>query len=340
MLDGPGLQLNANLTKDNQLITINSLTGNYMNMTFDGTGSVTLLTGRAPIFDINANASLLLEDLLDELHFHQSKDIPPLNPTGMLNMRAHLRGPSLDWKNYHINGTITSPIIRLMGYKLTDMRINLDNEQGEIKNLTFDGKFYDGTVHAVGSLDLLTRGMPYDLAFNIASADLHQFKVDSPFKTQELNGKFFFTTILHGAISDFKNTLQATGSLAIRDGYLGEFNLFKGLLEVLNDSVSLSKVMITDVEANFTIADQKVNTDNLRLKGPTIVLLGKGWVNFDQICDLNMTVDLSSGVFPAMAHDVLKSLSIRVYDKISAPKFKKKISVPQVINTLFKNLWQ
>ena len=96
--------------------------------------------------------------------------------------------------------------------------------------------------------------------------------------------------------------------------------------------------MITDVESNFTIEDQKINTDNLRLKGPTIVLLGKGWVNFDQICDLNMTVDLSSGVVPAIAHDVLNTLNIHIYDKISNPKFKRKISVPQVINTLLKNL--
>ncbi len=86
--------------------------------------------------------------------------------------------------------------------------------------------------------------------------------------------------------------------------------------------------------------DQKINTDNLRLKGPTIVLLGKGWVNFDQICDLDMTVDLSSGVVPAIAHDVLNTLNIHIYDKIANPKFKKKISVPQVINTLLKNFLQ
>jgi len=68
--------------------------------------------------------------------------------------------------------------------------------------------------------------------------------------------------------------------------------------------------------------------------------LGQGWVNFDQICDLYVTIDLSSSNVPAIAHDVLKSLNIHIYDKISSPKFGKKISVPQVINTLLKNLWQ
>jgi len=220
------------------------------------------------------------------------------------------------------------------------MKISINQEEGRVKGLTLDGKLYDGTVHAVGSLDLLGRGIPYELALNIDRADMHQFKMDSPLKMNEINGKFYFTSLVHGKVADFKNNLHATGSLAIRDGYLGEFNLFKGLLDVLNDGTNLGKVEITDVEANFTIDNQKISTENLRLKGPTIVLLGQGWVNFDQICDLNMKVDLSSGSIPDIAHDMLKSLSIRIYDKISNPKFGKKISVPQVINTLIKNLWQ
>ena len=70
------------------------------------------------------------------------------------------------------------------------------------------------------------------------------------------------------------------------------------------------------------------------------MLLTKGWVNLDETCDLNVTVDLSSGVVPAIANDVLNTLNIHIYDKISNPKFKRKISVPQVINTLLKNFLQ
>ena len=270
----------------------------------------------------------------------QKKIIQPLKPSGMINMTAGLKGRGLDWKKYQLNAQITSPVVSLTGYSLNDIKINIDQAEGKVKNLTFDGKLYDGTVHAVGSLDLLAPSMPYDLALNIDSTDLHKLKMDSPLKSQEIDGKFFLTTLAHGTVADFKNNLHATGSLAIRDGFLAEFNLFKGLLSILNDAMQLGQVMITDVEGNFTIDDQKINTDNLRLKGPTIVLLGKGWVNFDGMCDLDTTVDLSSGVVPEVAHDVLNTLNIHIYDKISDPKFKKKISVPQVINSLFKNLLQ
>ena len=338
-INGQDLQLKADLIKSNDLITINALTGKYLGADFDSKGSIAL-TSKGPVFDVNTNVSLLLENLIKELPLPQMKNIQTLNPSGIISMTADLKGTAQDWKNYSLNATITSPVVSLMGYHLTDMKIIINQDEGKVKNLTFDGKLYNGTVHAVGSLDLWGRGMPYELALNIDNTDLHQLKMDSPLKTEEINGKFFLTTIAHGTVADFKNTARATGSLAIRDGFLAEFNLFRGLLSVLNDALGLGQVMITDVDGNFTISDQKINTDNLRLKGPTIVLLGRGWINFDQVCDLDMTVDLSSGVVPAIAHDLLNTLNIHIYDKIANPKFKKKISVPQVINSLLKNFLQ
>jgi hypothetical protein len=289
-IDGPGLRIKADIAKNNNLFTINAITGKYLNADFGCKGT--------------------------------------------------LKGVGPDWKSYALNATITSPVVRLMGYSLTDIKININQAEGKVKDLTFDGKLYDGTVHAVGSLDLTAKGVPYDLALNINNTDMHKWKIDSPFKMDEIDGKFFLTALAHGTVADFKNNLHAAGSLAIRDGFLGEFNLFKGLLSVLNDALSLGQVEITGVESNFTISDQKINTDNLRLKGPTIVLLSKGWVNFDELCDLHVTVDLSSGTVPAVAHNVLDTLNIHIYDKITNPKFKKKISMPQVINSLFENLLQ
>ena len=78
----------------------------------------------------------------------------------MISMTANINGQTSDWKNYNLNATITSPVVHLMGYRLTDIKINIDQNEGKIKNLTFDGKLYDGTVHAVGSLDLRPRACP------------------------------------------------------------------------------------------------------------------------------------------------------------------------------------
>ena len=82
-LDGPDLQLKADLVKNNDLITINALPGKYLNAAFDSKGTITLLAGKGPVFDINSNVSLLLEDLIKELPAQQKKNIQPLNPTGI-----------------------------------------------------------------------------------------------------------------------------------------------------------------------------------------------------------------------------------------------------------------
>jgi hypothetical protein len=345
-------------------------------LTFDGTGSVKVrfiglatspLTGdilvtasvkngsvsSSPFHQRIKNITGIVEATADSLKWRDFSAVYAGQKYALAGSVDDFKNPkiltTIDGPNFRIKAdiaknkdlfTINAPMVRLMGYSLTDMKINIDQGEGKVKNLTFDGKLYDGTVHAVGSLDLTAKGIGYDLALNIDNTDMHKWKIDSPLKMDEIDGKFFLTALAHGTVADFKNNLHATGSLAIRDGFLAEFNLFKGLLSVLNDALRLGQVEITDVESNFTISDQKINTDNLRLKGPTIVLLGKGWVNFDGICDLHVTVDLSSGSVPAVAHNVLDTLNIHIYDKVTNPKFKRKISMPQVINSLLKNLLQ
>ena len=54
-----------------------------------------LSEGKEPVFDINSNVSLLLEDLIKAMPDGQKKIIQPLNPTGMINMTAGLKGTGL-----------------------------------------------------------------------------------------------------------------------------------------------------------------------------------------------------------------------------------------------------
>ena len=104
------------------------------------------------------------------------------------------------------------------------------------------------------------------------------------------------------------------------------------------EALRLGQVMITDIEGNFIIEEGRITTDNLRLKSPTIVLLTEGYVDLNQMCDLNVTVDMTSGIIPQIAEEVLRTLKIHIYDNIFNPKYDKKISVPQVINSIIKTI--
>ena len=181
-LEGKDIQLKTDMIKNENLVTINDLTGKYLNAAFDAKGTMTLIKVHGPLLDITGQTSVRLEDFINALPGQQKKNISALNPSGEISLTANLKGAGLDWKNYTLNAHITSPVITLMGYKLNDMKININQDEGKIKNLTFDGKLYDGTVHAVGSLDLTAKGMPYDLALNVDNTDMHKLKMDSPLK--------------------------------------------------------------------------------------------------------------------------------------------------------------
>ncbi len=336
-LDGAQVQLKADIAKDADLISINTLKGKYLNISFDTTGTVTL-DGNQQMLDLKNKTDFKIEDLINFLPEDQQKAILPLKPTGNMTITTEIKGPATDWKNWTLNATANSPSVSLMNYTLTDLSISVIESDQQVKNLTLNASLYGGKVHAVASTDLSVDSMPFDLALNIDEVDLKKLKMDSPLKTEEINGKFYLTTIANGRIADISN-MQAKGTLAIREGFLTEFKIFKGLLGALNEALRLGQVMITDVEANFVLLNQKISTDNLRLKSPTIVLLGQGWVNFNQDCDLTMGVDMSSGLVPPIAEEVLRTLSIHIYGKVSDPKFDKKISVPQVINSILKTLF-
>ena len=80
-IDGPDLQLKADIVKNNDLITINAITGKYLNADFDSKGTINLSAGQEPEFDINTNVSLLLEDLIKDLPDEQKKEYSTFNPT-------------------------------------------------------------------------------------------------------------------------------------------------------------------------------------------------------------------------------------------------------------------
>jgi len=337
-LDGDDVKLKADLKKSGDVLTIKELKGRYLKVSFDANGTVGLPEGGEPNLDINARASLDLSDTSAFLPPEYRKVLDALKASGAVNVSATVKGRGLDWKKWTSTAKLESSSASVMGYTLTGISAAITQHDGKVSHMTADAMAYDGKVHAVGSGDLTDAAMPFELALNVDGLNLHKFKMDVPqLRSEELNGKFYLTAVGSGKLADVKN-LQAKGSLAIREGFLTEFKLFKGLLGVLNEVLKIGQVMITDVEGNFTVANQKVTTDNLRLKSPTIVLVTDGWVGFDQNCDLNVTVDMSSGIVPPVAQDVLRSLKIRVYDNILNPKYDKKISVPQVINSIIKTI--
>jgi hypothetical protein len=301
-------------------------------------GKISLPENQGPLVDIKTSIKLDIEKALPLLPSEQRKLIEPLGLKGDVTIEGNIGGNINDWKKLSSNATIKSPKLTVMGYNIDDITINVNQNEGKISNSTIDATAYAGKVHTVINLDLNDTAMPFDVAFNIDALDLQNLKKDIPQLTgKDVKGKFYLTTVGKGNASDLTN-MTAKGSLAIREGFLTEFKIFEGLLGILNEVMRLGQLQITDVDGNFTVENKKITTENLRLISPTIVLLTQGWVDLNQMCDLRVSVDMTSGVIPPVAEQVLRTLNIHIYDKISAPKFNKKISVPQVLNSIIKTI--
>ncbi len=287
--------------------------------------------------DLNNKVTVSTADVLPFLPEDQRKNIDALHLSGTFDINAAIKGHAQDWQNWSTDAKITTSKFTIMGYTLTDITVAAVQKEGKLSNLTADATAYEGKIHAVGSGNLVDKAMPFDLALNIDALDLKKLKSDIPNLKEDINGKFYLTTVGKGNLTDIKN-LQAKGSMAIREGFLSEFKIFKGLFAVLNPLMHLGQVVITDVEGNFTIADQKINTDNLRLISPTIVFVTSGWVDFDLNCSLDIVVDMSSGRIPPIAEDVLRGIEVHVSEKIFDPKVALKNMVKQAITSVFSVL--
>jgi hypothetical protein len=337
-LNGADVRLNVDAQRQDDLWTIAQLEGKYLNLAFSADGTVNMPADRKPTLDINAKTNFNVEDILPLLPEAQRKSVEDLKAAGSISIDASVKGNLDEWQKWTSNAKVTSPLLSVMGYKVNDIVLVISQKDQQINNLTFDALAYEGKVHAVGSGDVGSAAMPFELALNVDGLNMRKLKMDIPnLSAEEINGKLYLTTVSKGKVADILN-FQAKGSVAIREGFLTEFKFFKGILGALNNSLKLGNLTFTDMESNFEISEQKIKTDNFRLISPTIVFIADGWVGFDQMCDLNMFVDMNSGRVPPIAEQVLRTFQAHFSGKITDPKKEIKISTAQVINSVLKTI--
>jgi len=329
-LDGADVQLKADIAKNDENVTINQLEGKYLTIAFGVTGSAKIPANGKPTVNLKTTSTFRLEDVLKMLPDAQRKPLDPLKLGGLINITAQVSGNPQDWKNLTVNATLDSQQISLMQFKLDTLKITLDQSDGKINHMVTDTVFYDGKIHAVASADLLKNTMPFDLALNIDGMDVSKVVKAVPVD-KDIRGQLYLTTVLDGELTKFMDA-HGKGSLAIRQAYLADFDLLKGILEPLKLIIKDSNILINEVQCNFTMADQKVTTDNLQLLGPTVNLLGDGWVSFDQNIKMHITAPNDSNQTSPMPAELRGIIDIDISGKLASPKVKPNFSAATLMN--------
>ena len=162
-----------------------------------------------------------------------------------------------------------------------------------LTNLT--ASLYGGTLEGVvemtrvggdDSVQYWTDGSVSGVSFAALTRDLRQ--VETELQRGDLSGRF---TLEGAAESDWRASLTGEGRVRIQDGEIFQIRLFGGLSELLGRVYPrLGFAVQSDVRSEFTIAERKISSDEIRLTGNIISL--RGWGNYHLDDRLDFTVQV------------------------------------------------
>ncbi|MBF0490539.1 MAG: hypothetical protein HQL15_07970 [Candidatus Omnitrophica bacterium] len=275
-----GFDIKAQINKTDSLVDITSLAGTYSSASFHAKGSIDL-SSKIPQLDITSDLKAKLEDL-SAYAPNLKTTLDPLKLSGLINATSSIKGPAADWKNWVLTANATSDLVSIAGFKFNAVNLDLNQSEGKIKKFNVTSKLYDGDLNIVTTADLNDAAIPFETALHIENVNLAKLKNDTGAKDEDLRGFIALTTMVNATVKDILK-VKGNGSLNISQGYL-----MKKEFSSIFMLPALSNLIFTDATANFTIADQKVSTENFALKSEGAVLNGKGWVGFDHKIQFEM----------------------------------------------------
>jgi hypothetical protein len=129
----------------------------------------------------------------------------------------------------------------------------------------------------------------------------------------------------------------------VANGHLWEFPLLGGIAEALN-LPRLKKIEIKEAAGNFTIADRKIDTQNLQFSSPQFNMLARGNMGFDGTLDFNVGLSFTPGFaqeneFAKLAALIIDETGrfigqVGVSGTVKQPKY---IFIPLHLDKLIKN---
>lgn len=272
-LSWQGMEINAQINKNVNMVTVKDLSGHYMSADFGLNGTVDL-SGTSPQLNLQSNAKFKLEDI--------SRYVPSLKPSldplklsGSMTIASSIKGPASNWKEWILNANAKSDLVTLAGFKFDNLNIDVNQENAKLNKFTINSNLYDGTLNIVTTADLNDSAIPFETGLHIEGVNLAKLKNDTGAKDEDLRGFIALTSMLNGTVKDILK-VKGNAALNISQGYLMKKE-FSSLFMI----PELSNLIFTDATGNFTIADQKVSTQNFTLKSQGANLNGVGWVGFD-----------------------------------------------------------
>ncbi len=324
-------------------IRIIALAGKYLNSQFNIEGAIDTQEKDNPNLSLVINEmKLSTPDAFILLSPALSESLKKFKPEGILNIKGTLNGKAKDLKNLTISLKAASDSFSVYNLKLADLKFNLNQKDRSINISPLTASGYSGLISINFSSDLTPDVPAYFLKLNGSGIDLAKLKSDMGIKDKELTGILDLNADLSG---NFKGpeSLKGNGMFSIKDGRLWQFNLFKGLGELIFIP-DFEKIVFKEAFGDFSVADKSVSTENLKLTSNQLSMDCKGKLGFDGTLNFTIYTKANKNLIrdsadlrkftAAVLGELGSAMTINVSGTIQKPKYK---IVPVVVD-LLKNI--
>lgn len=327
-IQGKGLAIDSEFIVGEKATKISKFDGSFKGAAFSLNGEA--VGFKDPVLNVEGILKLNLENLKN-LFPAQAETLEGLSPKGRINLAAYINGRLKEYKGWLIIAKGNADYISVKNYKLKNAFVDVRMKDRKLYLVKLTASPYRGSLEAQGELDLNGPNPSYALEAVALDLDLNDLVKDSPITKKEIAGALSTKFLISGFGKNLE-TMKGTGWVAIREGYLFELPVFKGLLSVLSLSQS-RKAIFREAYGTFAIDNQLITTRDLTLLSDELTLNADGSLGFNKGLDFKVNANFAEGL--ALRDDSFGRLEgflrneagtffgeIRVTGTLGEPKYK------------------
>lgn len=329
-LSSPEYSLLFQGAKGKDKLHINKLNGYGFGTSFD-------ISGEVP-FSSNDFWNITLEGKVDTITLKKAWPIlwekanwlNIWNPKGSIEVKGDWRGKPKENKTWHANALFFGSRVEIKNLFFDDfqMQYHLQNKVAEYKNIK--GVLKEGRLTADLVFDFNNQPSTYSIELEAQDLDIINIPLFFNKETDNftLQGPFYGKLLMKG-VSGQSDKAIGVAKLSIRDGKLWDSPLLKPVwITIRNFSPKLEKPVFKSVEGDFKIGNNLMQTDNLELKSPGLILMAEGNISFDQAVDMLFKINFIEPEGTTVK--VLAAKGLNFFGKFLEIEYKGTLSEPVV----------